>query len=162
MRHRDPASRSSGEPGVRVGAPVRCDELLRGGRRDRRRRRARAGARAEALAREGTTVAVVWLTGVLKLLWAAVGYALAHRWRQAKRRRMVHAAGWTRGLVLVACAVANLVQHALLHAGAVDTPAALGPSAVTRHLAVWDPFWLLRGILFRVATWRSRRAHPHA
>jgi hypothetical protein len=116
----------------------------------------------EALAREPSTIALVWLTGALKVLGAALAQALVQPWGRRLPRRLLLAAGWTVGLLLVAYAVANFVQHGLMEAGAVDTPRAFGSSAVTWHLVLWDPFWLLGGILFSVGAWRYGRASRHA
>jgi hypothetical protein len=53
--------------------------------------------------------------------------------------------------------VANTTQHALMVAGTVETPDALGETAVRWHLLLWDPIWLLGGLLFAATGWRSRR-----
>jgi hypothetical protein len=44
--------------------------------------------------------------------------------------------------------------------GAIDTPDALGTTALPWHLALWDPFWLVGGVLFLAATrtLQSKRA----
>jgi hypothetical protein len=42
-------------------------------------------------------------------------------------------------------------------AGVVPTPVGLGSTAALWHLLFWDPWWMLGGVLFVVATWRSAR-----
>jgi hypothetical protein len=64
------------------------------------------------------------------------------------------------GLLLLVYALANFVQHGLMKAGAIDTPEALGSAAATWHLAFWDPFWLLGGVLFTLAARQYGRAVP--
>jgi hypothetical protein len=64
-------------------------------------------------------------------------------------------------VLLTLYGAANLVQHGLMEAGIVDTPDGLGSDAVTWHLALWDPWWLLGGILFLLAA-REGTAPPEA
>jgi hypothetical protein len=112
----------------------------------------------EARAREPDTIALVWVTGLLKLAGAGVALALVQPWGRVLPRRLWVIATWIVGLGLFTYALANFVQHALMKAGAVDTPDALGSSAATWHLAFWDPFWLLGGLLFTAAAQRATRA----
>jgi Protein of unknown function (DUF3995) len=112
----------------------------------------------EARAREPETLALVWVTGLLKVAGAALALALVRPWGRRLPRRLLLFAAWAAGLGLLAYALANFVQHGLMEAGAVDTPEALGSYAVTWHLALWDPFWLLGGLLFTAAARRYGRA----
>jgi Protein of unknown function (DUF3995) len=112
----------------------------------------------EAEAREPDTVALIWVTGALKVVGAALALALARRWSHAFLSRAVGWAGLAVGILLIVYALANFAQHGLMAAGAVDTPESLGASAVDWHLVLWDPFWLLGGVLFTAAAWRYRRA----
>jgi Protein of unknown function (DUF3995) len=112
----------------------------------------------EALAREPDAIALVWVTGGLKVLGAALALALVRPRGPAIVRRVVGLAGWVVGIGLLLYAVANFVQHGLMEAGAIDTPDSLGESAVTWHLVLWDPVWLLGGILFTAAARRFGKA----
>jgi Protein of unknown function (DUF3995) len=110
----------------------------------------------EARARDPDTIALVWATGGLKVVGGVLALALAGHWRTLLPQRLVEWAGWAVGILLTIYALANFVQHALMETGAIDTPASLGSTAVGWHLALWDPFWLLGGILFTAAAWRYR------
>jgi hypothetical protein len=112
----------------------------------------------EARAREPDTIALVWVTGLLKVAGAVLALALVQSWGRRLPRRLLLVAAWAVGLGLLAYALANFVQHGLMKAGAIDTPEALGSSAATWHLAFWDPFWLLGGILFTTAASQYGRA----
>jgi hypothetical protein len=100
------------------------------------------------------------VTGLLKVLGAGLALALVIPWGRRLPRRLLLVASWAVGLLLLAYALANLVQHGLMKAGAIDTPEALGSSAATWHLVFWDPFWLLGGVLFTAAAWQYGRAVP--
>jgi Protein of unknown function (DUF3995) len=113
----------------------------------------------EARAREAGTVALVWLTGGLKVLGGLLALAMVPLWSGTIPRPALSVLGWATGILLLVYAAANFVQHGLMATGVIDTPAALGSSAVTWHLALWDPFWLIGGILFTAAAWQyGRRA----
>jgi Protein of unknown function (DUF3995) len=112
----------------------------------------------EARAREPDAIALVWVTGLLKVVGAGLALALVMPWGRRLPRRLLLPAAWAVGLLLIAYALANFVQHGLMKAGAIDTPEALGSSAATWHLVFWDPFWLLGGVLFTAAAWQYGRA----
>lgn len=100
--------------------------------------------------RESGFIAEVWATGALKVLGGLLALALVQPgWGIPTRALRI--AAWAAGVLLTVYAAANFVQHGLMEAGAVDTPEDLGSDAVTWHLALWDPWWLLGGILFLLA-----------
>ena len=112
---------------------------------------------------EAGWIALLWATALLKALIGLVALALVRPWGRAIPRRLLLAGAWS------ACAVmalyegaASLVQHGLMVAGAIGTPTGLGALALRWHLALWDPWWLLGGILLGLAAWgyqrRSRRS----
>jgi hypothetical protein len=43
-------------------------------------------------------------------------------------------------------------------AGVLDIPAGLGEASARWHLVLWDPWWLLGGVLLGLATWVFQRA----
>ena len=48
-------------------------------------------------------------------------------------------------------------------AGVLSTPEGLGATALRWHFVLWDPWWLVGGILFGLATWSySRRSRGRA
>jgi hypothetical protein len=107
------------------------------------------GVEIERLARERdpALVAQLWAAFVLKALAAVLALAL---W-QGRGGRPVRMLSWVVGSGLTLYGAANLVQHALMAAGAIATPDGLGEDAVPWHLALWDPVWLIGGLLFLAA-----------
>jgi hypothetical protein len=72
-------------------------------------------------------------------------------------QRLLIAEVWAAGLLLTLYGVANLVDHGRMVAGLRNTPAVLGEQAARWHLLLWDPVWLLGGVLFLAAAQYHRR-----
>ena len=105
--------------------------------------------------------AVVWGTAGAKILAGLLALALVQPWGRRLPRGVLLAAAWTAGALLTLYGAANAVDHGRMVAGARSTPEVLGERAARWHLLLWDPVWLLGGVLFLVAAWyyqrRSRR-----
>src|SRR6185312_12467666 len=106
-------------------------------------------------------VAILWCTGILKVLAGLLALALVRPWGRLVPRRLLLGAAW------IACAImagyegaASGIQHTLMAIGVIGTPAGLGETALRWHLALWDPWWLLGGLLFGAAAWFSSRQSP--
>ena len=108
------------------------------------------GVRLEQLGaeRDPGFVALLWATGALKVLGGLLALALVRRWGQALPRRALLVAIWSIGALITLYGCANLVQHVLMASGAISTPAGLGSDALPWHLALWDPVWVIGGLLF--------------
>lgn len=106
-----------------------------------------------ALARDPEFVAALWITGALKVAAGLLALALVQSWGRLIPRWLLLVAGWGASAGLVLYGAASFVQHALMLAGAVPLPAGLGETAARWHLLLWDPWWLLGGLLFAATTW---------
>jgi len=111
-----------------------------------------------ALARDAGFVALLWGTGVLKVLAGVLALALARRFGSSLPRPLFVVGGWAATGVMAGYeGGASLVQHGLMELGVIATPDGLGQTALRWHLALWDPWWLLGGLLFALATrWYQR------
>jgi Protein of unknown function (DUF3995) len=118
------------------------------------------GVEIDRLARErdGSFVASLWVAFALKAVAAALALALVLPWDRRLPWRPLLVLGWATGVGITVYAVANLVQHALMATDAISTPDSLGTSAVRWHLGLWDPFWLIGGLLFLAATRAFQRS----
>jgi hypothetical protein len=108
--------------------------------------------------RDSSFVRELWAAFTLKMVAAALALALVQPWGRRIPRRPLLVLGWATGAGITVYAVANFIQHTLMAIGAVDTPDGLGTDAVPWHLALWDPIWLLGGLLFLAATRDFQRA----
>jgi hypothetical protein len=107
--------------------------------------------------------AVVWLTVALKLLVAGLGVGAVseHRARDLLWRRRLRATAWIAGVILIVyggvLSVAGwLVQANVLHAGAHADRRAL-----RWHAFLWDPWFLVWGLLVVFALRHSGRRAGH-
>jgi len=62
---------------------------------------------------------------------------------------LLHIALWVAGVLLAFYGIGNFIQHALMLTGAVPVARLLGSlDAVRWHMFLWDPLWLIGGVLF--------------
>ncbi len=117
-------------------------------------------ARVEEIPLAGNP-AFVFGTGVLKVLAGLLALAAVRRWGRAVPRRPMLVAVWAVAAILTSYGLANLVDHGLMVAGLRRTPEVLGAGAVRWHLLLWDPIFVLGGMLF-FQTARAARRHRSA
>jgi len=105
-------------------------------------------------------LAVLWVTVVLKLVAAILGLVavLGHRRVRPRHRQVARRAAWAAALILVfyggvLTVVGLLVQLDLVHASAKADHKAL-----RWHAYLWDPWFLVWGVLLTAALARSRLA----
>jgi hypothetical protein len=117
------------------------------------------GGKLEQLARDGDPV-VLWLAGAagaLKVAGAVLALALVRPWGRVVPRRLLLVAAWAGSVVLVLYGALNVVGGALVLAGAVEVSGPLDRTALWWHVAVWDLWFLVWGVLLGVAAWRYGR-----
>jgi hypothetical protein len=107
--------------------------------------------------REPLFVAILWGTGALKAIAGVGPLALARPWGGRIPRWISLVATWSAGVLFALYGGANLAVRGLMAAGAIETPASMHSTAARWHLLLWDPWWLLGGVLFIVAAWQAGR-----
>lgn len=106
-----------------------------------------------ARVRDPEFIAILWITGALKVAAGLLALALVQSWGRLIPRWLLLLAGWGASAGLILYGGASFVQHALMVAGAIAIPAGLGETAARWHLLLWDPWWLLGGLLFAATAW---------
>ncbi len=109
------------------------------------------------LSKESWFIAVLWLTGSLKLLAGALVLLLVWPPKRHITFKLVKISVWAAGFIFTLYGGANLVVRGLMSLGILATPEAMHSQAAYWHLILWDPYWLLGGILFLSCAWFSNK-----
>lgn len=117
-----------------------------------------AGIARLAAARDAEMITVTWVTGGLKVLAGLLALALVQRWGRVFPQWLLRVAAWGAGLLFLGYGVINVLQHAGMLADPTRIGELLGSvEAVRWHLALWDPFWVIGGMLFCAAAYLAGR-----
>ncbi len=108
-----------------------------------------------AIARDPWFVAVVWATGVAKVLAGLLALSLVRPWGRRIPRWALLAGAWGGGVLLVLHGADFVAQGALALGGFVDVPASVPPAAIRWSTFLWGPWFLLGGLLFCIAAWKA-------
>lgn len=103
-----------------------------------------------AAARDPGFVATLWTAAALKLLLAALALALA-RPVAGRLGSAVRFAGWASGTALALYGLVGLVEFVSMGLGIREVPAGIGHAAIAWYIFLWEPAWVLGGILFLAA-----------
>lgn len=106
-----------------------------------------------ALARDPVFVALLWGTGAMKVAGGLMALALAQPWDRLLPRWLPLTTTWIGGVFMLVYAGANLAVRGLMAIGVLSTPVSMRTPAAQWHLLLWDPWWLLGGLLFIAAAW---------
>lgn len=90
----------------------------------------------------------VWLTGILKVAAGLIALSLVGLFRVKNMHRLINIAAWGIGIFLTLYSGANLAARAAMKLGWLVSPETMHSAAAYWHLVLWDPFWLLGGVLF--------------
>src|SRR5215218_1014051 len=82
-----------------------------------------------ALAGDPVMIAILWGSGVIKIIAGLLALALVQSWGELFPRRMLLIASWVVGVLLVLYGVGNLIQHGLMVAGVIGIPEGIGLTA---------------------------------
>lgn len=101
---------------------------------------------------------IVFVTGVAKVLGGLLALAIVRDWGTDWVRRRLRLLAAVGGTFMLLYGGALMIQHALMVAGQIDTPDLLGSRATRWHLGLWDPVWILGGLLVAGAARTRTRA----
>ncbi|PWD51035.1 DUF3995 domain-containing protein [Serinibacter arcticus] len=102
----------------------------------------------------------LWLLAPLVVVKAVA--AVGPAWLDARRwpwRRVTRTLAWLAVVVLVGWGGANTVVGNLVLAGVVNDGGAIDRPAMIGHAWLWDPLFIVWGVLLACGLWRGRRAH---
>jgi hypothetical protein len=120
-----------------------------------------AGLRELARTHNPGLAALAWVTGGLKVLAGVLALSLARPWGRVVPRWLLLAGAWGAGVLLAIYGAANLVEFGLMEGGVIALPAFVGATALRWYLLLWEPWFLIGGILFLAAARSfSRRPRP--
>jgi len=105
-------------------------------------------------------IAVLWATGILKVLAGLIALALVRRWDGRISRRMLLVVAWMTAGFLLLYGGLGWIQTLLWEIGVQNIPVSVGARAARWKLIFWDPFWILGGGLFLVAVRQFQRWRP--
>lgn len=109
-----------------------------------------------ARARDPMLVTVVWISAFAKLAGAALALALVQRWGQRLPRRWLRAAAWSGAVALTLYGAAQVVSVALVATGIITPTTPVEPMVLRWRLLVWEPWFLVWGLLLALTTWTTR------
>lgn len=96
-------------------------------------------------------IAVLWVTGALKVVAAVVALAFVLPLGRRIPRRSLLFVGWATAVLLLVYGGLGWMQALLWETGVQDIPISVGAKASRWKVIFWDPFWILGGLLFLFA-----------
>jgi hypothetical protein len=109
------------------------------------------------LGRHPWFIAITWVTGALKVLAGFMALSLGQSKWKAFPLWLSVTATWGAGILFFLYGAANLVVRLLMAVRVIPTPESMRSLAGFWHLVLWDPWWLLGGILFLATAWIHRK-----
>jgi len=106
---------------------------------------------------EPAFVAVLWVTGFLKIMAGLIALAFVLPLGRRVPRRPLLVVGWVAAGFLFLYGGLGWIQSLLWETGVQDIAKSVGPRAARWKLIFWDPFWFLGGLLFLAGVWSFQR-----
>jgi Protein of unknown function (DUF3995) len=121
------------------------------------------GGTAQTMARSGGAAAdaVIAVTVLLKTAGGLLALAMVMPWGQRLPRRTLCMAGLAGSALLILYGAVEVAGEALAETGAIR-PSAPDWTALGWHLRLWDPWFVLWGLLLAAVTWEYRRSARQA
>lgn len=107
------------------------------------------GVRIQELVAAGDTTLLVVNTigGLGKIALGLLALGTISRWGRRIPRRFSLVVLYAGGVLLALYGGANWVRMLLVEAGVVDVPASVGAAQVRWYLLLWEPVWMVGGVL---------------
>jgi hypothetical protein len=98
------------------------------------------------------------VTGLLKLAAGALAVFSLRSPGNRRIRTVMLSLLWGTGVLLTLYGVLGMVEKVLWATGTTDVPASFGEDAVVWYLVLWEPVWIVGGVLFLLTARRAGRA----
>ncbi|MBD1380748.1 DUF3995 domain-containing protein [Metabacillus arenae] len=102
-------------------------------------------------------IAIVWITGFIKLLGAVWLLMLLMKWGNSRIQKLVYFITKIAGLFLFLYGLLNFITIFLSSIGVIDFE--LSKYATFWRLVFWEPFWMIGGIFYFFSI-RKTTTHP--
>jgi hypothetical protein len=114
--------------------------------------------------RAGTAILVlaVWTAVVIKMVAAVLPLLALRRVTSSGWNRAVSLLAWTEAGILTVYGLVLTVVDMLAQTGTIHTSAGADHRALAWHAYLWDPWFLIWGLLVAVALLRGRHTHSQA
>ena len=116
------------------------------------------GSGIQSLAHDPGFIAIVWLTGVAKIIGGLFALTLIYPWPRWLPPIWKLILAWIGGVGLALYGGVPLVIEGLVLGGAIRVSGPVDWEGLRWHVWLWDPWWLLGGILFLLAAWQYQRS----
>lgn len=93
--------------------------------------------------------------GIIKIVIGLIALALVQSWGRIIPRKLLRASVWVLGAGMVVYGGLGLISDVLHLTGVISAPA--NGKWFFWYLVLWDPWWVLGGILYIIAAWLTRR-----
>ena len=110
-----------------------------------------------ARARDPGLVAATWVAAVLKVAGAVLALALVRPWGGRVPRRALVFTAWAGAALLTLYGATQTAAVGLLWLGVEENTDRLSAGAVRWRTLLWEPWFLVWGLLLGLAAWRFTR-----
>lgn len=110
-----------------------------------------------ALARDPSIIALVWVTGVGKVVGGLLALALVRPWGHALPRQWLLHGAWAGAVLLTVYGLVQVVSVALVALGVLTPTQPVEPSVLWWRLLLWEPWFLVWGVLLGLTPWVERK-----
>lgn len=115
------------------------------------------GSEINALQSEPWFLMFVLLTAVMKVGLGIVVLMLLKKYSAPFLNKIVVVTVWAAGVICLIYGSLNLFARFIMAIGLLPTPEAMHSSAAMWHLVLWDPWWVLGGILLILAVHTAKK-----
>lgn len=118
-----------------------------------------------AIARDAPFVTILWVTAILKVAGGVLAVALIRPWLRKVPRRWLVRAAWGAAVPLTLYGAIQTASVALVRFNIIIPSKPVASNVLWWRLLVWEPWFLLWGVLLGVAAWHVGRrpdaVRPH-